>query len=338
MAPFMSVLSGGATVLLLACTRPTISSPDLRMATCLGPPDASHFAVYLHGVDQPSVSAQELGNRKSLGAIAKALSIRIALPRASMPCPNEPSSVCWAWSFNEREVDATVEAMTRSAAACFGTGRPFGLIGFSNGGYLITKLLRLQPHAEVQVRMSTARRAPGKVRFGLSADASHSSAISPRARVAVRTWRAGRQARALRPRRHPRRDSQGPRRPYREGSLRRYRGCRILHRECAPQHPRRLVTLRHCCHSHPDAPRRTLTRSPSKPKVVRSNRSGRTGKQGRFSPPPPSEHHLEGSEHHREHHRPVEPRCCSSSGRAPCRCLHAARPGPRWSSAPSWRS
>jgi predicted esterase len=110
--------------------------------TCLGPADATHFAVYLHGVDEPSVSEQELGNRQSLDTIARSLSMRIALPRASMPCANQPSSLCWGWAFDEREVDVATEAVKRAATSCFGAGHPFGLIGFSNGGYLVTKLLR----------------------------------------------------------------------------------------------------------------------------------------------------------------------------------------------------
>jgi predicted esterase len=96
----------------------------------------------MHGVDEPAISEQERANRRALEAMGKALSVRIALPRAAKPCPNQPASLCWGWSFDEGEVDAAVNAVRSAATTCFGAGRPFGLIGFSNGGYLATKLVR----------------------------------------------------------------------------------------------------------------------------------------------------------------------------------------------------
>ncbi len=132
-----------AAWLACACSRHNVARvDDLRTATCIGPADATRFAVYLHGVDEVSISDQEIHNRQSLDAIAKSLSLRIALPRASMPCPNQPASLCWGWAFDAHELDGAADAVTRAAGACFGRAKPFGLIGFSNGGYLLTKLLR----------------------------------------------------------------------------------------------------------------------------------------------------------------------------------------------------
>lgn len=126
---------------LVGCSR-RADPHDLRTATCLGPAEATHFAVYLHGVDEPSISEQELQNRRSLDAISSSLSLRIALPRASRPCPNQPSSLCWGWAFDEQEIDAAADAVKLAATSCFGEGHPFGLVGFSNGGYVVSKLLR----------------------------------------------------------------------------------------------------------------------------------------------------------------------------------------------------
>jgi predicted esterase len=129
----------------LGCSRPQPPpSPvdPLRSAACLGPADASNFAVYLHGVDEPGISDQEFDNRRNLDVVAKELSLRIALPRASRPCPNQPGELCWGWTFDEPEVDAAATAVKDAAASCFGAARSFGLIGFSNGGYLVTQLLR----------------------------------------------------------------------------------------------------------------------------------------------------------------------------------------------------
>jgi predicted esterase len=126
---------------LAGCSRR--AAPDeLRSATCLGPADATHFAVYLHGVDESSISEQELQNRRSLDAISRSLSLRIALPRASKPCPSQPSSLCWGWAFDDQEIAVAADAVKSAATSCFGGAHPFGLIGFSNGGYLVSKLLR----------------------------------------------------------------------------------------------------------------------------------------------------------------------------------------------------
>src|SRR5262249_37570459 len=121
---------------------PSAPEVDLTTARCIGPADAKRFAVYLHGADAPALSDQEVGNRRTLAQIAKELSIRIALPRASSTCPNQPGSVCWGWTYNDAERTAAVTAIDAAAAACFPTDRRFVLIGFSNGGYLLEKLFR----------------------------------------------------------------------------------------------------------------------------------------------------------------------------------------------------
>ncbi len=114
---------------------------DLRAARCLGPTNARSFAVYLHGIDSAVSSDLELKNRTNLARIAASLSMRIALPRATLTCPNQKSSLCWGWSFDEAETDTASAIIDRAAKECFGD-RPFGLIGFSNGGYLVSKLMR----------------------------------------------------------------------------------------------------------------------------------------------------------------------------------------------------
>ncbi len=132
---------------LSACneTKRNASTSDSKTSStdtiCIGSPDAKSFAVYLHGVDGVTASSQELGNRKVLESLAKNLSMRIALPRASKACPNDASSLCWGWTFDERELDAAATAIRTAASSCF-EGKSFGLVGFSNGGYLLTKMVR----------------------------------------------------------------------------------------------------------------------------------------------------------------------------------------------------
>jgi predicted esterase len=135
---------------------------ELASAKCIGPVDAKHFVVYLHGIDSPSPSDQELGNRRVLAQIAREGSYRIALPRSTSRCPNQPGSICWGWSFNETEISAAVAAIDASAAACFPPDRHFTLVGFSNGGYLLGKMFRgcelpaRLPHADGVIAVGSA--------------------------------------------------------------------------------------------------------------------------------------------------------------------------------------
>ena len=64
------------------------SAPVELSTTCIGPLDATHSMIYLHGMDSVNPSAKELHNRDILFRIALKLKIKIALPRATMACPN----------------------------------------------------------------------------------------------------------------------------------------------------------------------------------------------------------------------------------------------------------
>jgi len=125
---------------VLACSRRPAPTGDLREATCIGPADAAHFAVYIHGIDDKAIGDEELANRTNLAHLAAALSLRIALPRATEDCPNQPESRCWGWTFSDGELAAASTTIAKAANACFGDRR-YGVIGFSNGGYLLSKLV-----------------------------------------------------------------------------------------------------------------------------------------------------------------------------------------------------
>ncbi|MBX3200075.1 MAG: hypothetical protein KF894_18215 [Labilithrix sp.] len=80
-------------------------------------------------------------NRSVLAALAQTRSLRVALPRATMECPTQAGSICWGWSFDDREIEVATSIVRAAAETCFGD-RPATVIGFSNGGYLLTNLLR----------------------------------------------------------------------------------------------------------------------------------------------------------------------------------------------------
>jgi hypothetical protein len=108
--------------------------------SCIGPESANVFFIYLHGIDSNPPSLQELKNRAILEKVALQKNIRIAMPRASMLCPNQPNSYCWGWSFDQSELLKVIPMIIESRKVCFRADKSFGLIGFSNGGYLLTRL------------------------------------------------------------------------------------------------------------------------------------------------------------------------------------------------------
>ena len=96
---------------------------------CLGPKKASHFAIYLHGMDSVVPSIQELQNRETLEKIANKLNLRIAIPRATNRCLQQPNLLCWGWDENTslKTLNA-LKDIPRSAEQCF-SNKSYGLIG-----------------------------------------------------------------------------------------------------------------------------------------------------------------------------------------------------------------
>ena len=107
--------------------------------SCIGPESAEIFVIYLHGMDSVQPSAQELANRSLLEQMAKTRNIRFALPRAQSKCPNEPDSICWGWKFDQAELEAVLPPILQARAQCFSKKKPFKIVGFSNGGYLLAR-------------------------------------------------------------------------------------------------------------------------------------------------------------------------------------------------------
>jgi predicted esterase len=129
---------------LFGCSTGTVKSPlgqrtpssDLEVS-CLGPENAKSYVIYLHGIDSPAPSAQEVENRRILSDLAKQDDIRIALPRAKSACPTQFGSQCWGWKFDDAELTEILPQILNSRAACFAAEKPFKILGFSNGGYLL---------------------------------------------------------------------------------------------------------------------------------------------------------------------------------------------------------
>lgn|GEM_PF-2323295 len=72
----------------------------------------------------------------------KVLDLKIALPRASLHCPNKPDLNCWGWEFNEEIARESIPKTEAAAAECFPQAQAIGFIGFSSGGYLVNQLFQ----------------------------------------------------------------------------------------------------------------------------------------------------------------------------------------------------
>lgn len=118
------------------------SAQTYALEECIGPKDSKTALIYLHGMDTESPSPQEIENRKTLKKISEFLNIGIALPRATAKCPNK-TQLCWGWNFNEAGVvDSTLKTAQQTKEKCFPKSKHTGLIGFSNGGFVINQIIK----------------------------------------------------------------------------------------------------------------------------------------------------------------------------------------------------
>jgi predicted esterase len=59
-----------------------------------------------------------------------------------MACPNQAGSICWSWNQTVDEISASAAIVQETVKRCFPPGVRFGLLGFSNGGYLLSAIYR----------------------------------------------------------------------------------------------------------------------------------------------------------------------------------------------------
>ena len=110
---------------------------DYMTVDCLGKRDARRSIVYLHGWDAPSLSAHEKRNRVMWEKMATDLDLRIALPRGDGRC-NKGMKQCWRVR-SRSDVKHSWQRILQGAEKC-SLKKPYGVVGFSNGGYLVSGL------------------------------------------------------------------------------------------------------------------------------------------------------------------------------------------------------
>jgi poly(3-hydroxybutyrate) depolymerase len=129
---------------------------DYLSTDCYGPPKAKTRVVYLHGWDEPDLSAHERLNRTMWQRLAASEQWRVAVPRGDGRC-NGGRKQCWRTQ-SESDVRHSWERILVGVKQCFGEPKPFGLVGFSNGGFLLagTYGLCLQPRPAFTIAAGSA--------------------------------------------------------------------------------------------------------------------------------------------------------------------------------------
>ena len=113
---------------------------DLRV-TCVGAADAPNRAIYLHGKRPITTPEAASGLVGPLTKTAIKLGYRFAIPMANDACVESDKTFCWRGERREN-LERTWNAITKAASRCFGgSGMDFGVIGFSNGGYHVIKVV-----------------------------------------------------------------------------------------------------------------------------------------------------------------------------------------------------
>jgi hypothetical protein len=168
----------------IACAYGGIFDRDLSVS-CIGPEDATTFVVYLHGMDYKNPGMKERMNRIVLEEIARTQKIRIAVPRSDQYCGYKGANKerCWTWGTPETPIHVKLwPKIIRSRTKCFSKDKKFGIIGFSNGGYLLNQWVRdkcLKPEVKTMPEWLIAVGSARGRESALSEDSLHSEKCPP---------------------------------------------------------------------------------------------------------------------------------------------------------------
>ncbi|MEO0334909.1 MAG: hypothetical protein AAF202_00840 [Pseudomonadota bacterium] len=109
--------------------------------TCMGSPSARNHAVYLHGFTGHKFETSELRNLQNLRKLVNNLDLMIAIPKSPKSCFHKGRRRrCWGTEMTETQARDATRIAAKAAAKCFPRRSDYGLIGFSNGGYVATKV------------------------------------------------------------------------------------------------------------------------------------------------------------------------------------------------------
>jgi hypothetical protein len=149
-AVFMSVLG------LVGChNEPPISvqdashpvAPRIFKTLCAGSDHPVFRVVFLQGIQTEQLTSRPIAPDQTatdypamLDAVGNKLNIQFAIPQSNVLCKNSQNRYCWG-SAEPSSVAEVYAIIRHSAAQCFSLDQPWGLLGFSNGGYHVGRII-----------------------------------------------------------------------------------------------------------------------------------------------------------------------------------------------------
>lgn len=109
----------------------------LFKTACVGSAAPAHHVVFLQGI---IIEGQEIDYVPLLDKIGKELGVRFAIPYSTVYCKNSETAYCWGTEEPD-SVARVYEDIRRSAGTCFSLQHEWGLLGFSNGGYHVGRVI-----------------------------------------------------------------------------------------------------------------------------------------------------------------------------------------------------
>lgn len=112
----------------------------VKSVECFGK-QSTHSVIFLHGIDTPSKpDADNLSAYQTMKKLADDLQFSLALPRSNNYC-QQGRKVCWNVAQQATDLKKIYQEIIEKSARCFKQNSKAILVGFSNGGYFLNKLL-----------------------------------------------------------------------------------------------------------------------------------------------------------------------------------------------------
>ncbi|MFK7825721.1 MAG: hypothetical protein AB8G05_16330 [Oligoflexales bacterium] len=126
---------------LFLINRPGFSQKKyVKSVECFGSTN-SQSMIFLHGIDRPAKpDAANSSAYKVLKKLANNLGFRLAFPRSNSHCM-QGRKICWNVSNQVDELKIIYQEIANKSAGCFPKNSKPIIVGFSNGGYFLNKLV-----------------------------------------------------------------------------------------------------------------------------------------------------------------------------------------------------
>jgi predicted esterase len=110
--------------------------PEFK-TVCAGSVTPKHRVIFLQGI---IIEGQEIDYVALLDKVGKELGVKFAIPYSNVYCKNSQTAYCWGTEEPD-SVARVYEDIQRSASTCFSLKHEWGLLGFSNGGYHVGRVI-----------------------------------------------------------------------------------------------------------------------------------------------------------------------------------------------------